>query len=112
MSTIKLMQPRMDGGEGSRGGKVVGHTSDGKPIYQSHSHSGHKDFGAMDHFEAADRHGAKANVSREKRKKAIIGGRQKDAVKQQENLQHHQEQEHKHLQSWVKAGGLKVTHPE
>ena len=27
------------GGEGSRGGKVVGHTSSGKPIYQSHQHN-------------------------------------------------------------------------
>jgi hypothetical protein len=31
-------------GEGSRGGKVIGHTSSGKPIYNSLTHKGHQGF--------------------------------------------------------------------
>jgi hypothetical protein len=44
------------GGEGSRGGKVVGHTSSGKPIYESHSHPSHTSFSAKEHVEAASLH--------------------------------------------------------
>jgi len=28
------------GGEGSRGGKIIGHTKSGKPIYKTLSHTG------------------------------------------------------------------------
>ncbi len=42
------------GGEGSRGGKVIGHTSGGKPIYQNHNHPSHKGFSPKDHDEAAE----------------------------------------------------------
>src|ERR1035437_837598 len=44
------------GGEGSRGGKVIGHTKSGKPIYDTFEHEGHKDFNAQDHKDAADAH--------------------------------------------------------
>ena len=44
------------GGEGSRGGKVIGHTGSGKPIYQSHGHPSHKDFSKQEHGEAAKKH--------------------------------------------------------
>ena len=43
--------------EGSRGGKVIGHTKSGKPIYNSHSHEGHKNFTAQDHTDAYKIHG-------------------------------------------------------
>ncbi len=43
-------------GEGSRGGKVIGHTKSGKPIYDSHDHSSHKNFTKQDHKDAADIH--------------------------------------------------------
>ncbi len=39
-------------GEGSRGGVVIGRTTSGKPIYNSHRHSGHKDFTDRDHDDA------------------------------------------------------------
>ena len=32
------------GGEGSRGGKIIGHTKSGKAIYDHFDHPGHKDF--------------------------------------------------------------------
>ena len=42
----------MAGGPGSRGGKIIGHTKSGKPVYQDHEHSGHKGFSAEDHIQA------------------------------------------------------------
>lgn len=44
------------GGEGSRGGRVIGHTASGKPIYDKFSHLGHKDFSKQDHADAANIH--------------------------------------------------------
>ncbi len=41
------------GGEGSRGGKVIGHTGSGKPIYEDHKHPSHENFNKQDHGEAA-----------------------------------------------------------
>lgn len=40
-------------GEGSRGGKVIGHTRSGKPIYENHNHPSHKDFSEEDHHDAS-----------------------------------------------------------
>ena len=47
------------GGEGSRGGKIIGHTSTGKPIYKTHSNDPrsrveelHDDFTPTEHREA------------------------------------------------------------
>jgi hypothetical protein len=44
------------GGEGSKGGKIIGHTKTGKPIYDSASHSAHKNFTVDEHREAAGKH--------------------------------------------------------
>jgi hypothetical protein len=44
------------GGEGSKGGHVIGHTSSGKPIY-SHAAAGeYKNFTKKDHYDAALEH--------------------------------------------------------
>lgn len=42
--------------EGSRGGKIIGHTKSGKPIYENHSHSSHKSFTSKDHRDAEELH--------------------------------------------------------
>lgn len=42
-------------GEGSKGGKVIGHTRSGKPIYKDFHHEGHKDFTAEDHDDASQK---------------------------------------------------------
>lgn len=42
--------------EGSKGGKVIGHTKSGKPIYESHDHPSHKEFTAADHEDAYHLH--------------------------------------------------------
>jgi len=46
------------GGEGSKGGKVIGHTKSGKPIYENRTagHDSYKDFSKQDHKDAADAH--------------------------------------------------------
>jgi hypothetical protein len=44
------------GGEGSRGGKVIGHTKSGKPIYGDKSADHYKDYSTQDHRDAADAH--------------------------------------------------------
>lgn len=44
------------GGEGSHGGKVIGHTKSGKAIYENANHSKHKDFTVEDHDEAIEAH--------------------------------------------------------
>jgi hypothetical protein len=47
------------GGEGSRGGKVIGHTQSGKPIYENFEHKGHKNFTKTDHEDALLTHYSK-----------------------------------------------------
>ena len=44
------------GGEGSKGGTVVGHTPSGKAIYKKASHESHKTFTPEDHKAAANLH--------------------------------------------------------
>lgn len=43
-------------GEGSKGGKVIGHTKSGKPIYDHFEHPGHSTFTPKDHEHAAMMH--------------------------------------------------------
>lgn len=45
------------GGEGTRGGKVIGHTESGKPIYANKKAHEYTDFNAKEHKEAAWAHG-------------------------------------------------------
>lgn len=44
------------GGEGSKGGKVTGHTKSGKPIYEQHKHESHRSFSVEDHKDAIKLH--------------------------------------------------------
>jgi len=43
-------------GEGSRGGRVIGHTKSGKPIYANANHASHKSFTVKDHADAVKAH--------------------------------------------------------
>lgn len=52
---LQIAGLKVDVGEGSRGGKVIGHTTSGKPIYLR-SHPSHKTFTEKEHQEAADKH--------------------------------------------------------
>lgn len=52
------------GGEGTRGGKVIGHTSSGKPIYETFDKGRHRElhkaFSVEEHKKTADWHQGKA----------------------------------------------------
>lgn len=56
-------------GEGSRGGHVIGHTSSGKPIYETHDHSSHSSFSSEDHNDAAALHKTKELAARAEKRK-------------------------------------------
>lgn len=53
---IDIQKSKSGKGEGSRGGKVIGHTSSGKAVYDNHDHSSHQSFSSADHKEAAAMH--------------------------------------------------------
>lgn len=44
------------GGEGTHGGKVIGHTKSGKPIYEKMNTPDYKHFTSTDHREATELH--------------------------------------------------------
>ena len=50
---LKISGLKVDqGGEGSRGGVIIGRTGSGKPIYQNARHPSHSDFSDPDHKDA------------------------------------------------------------
>lgn len=52
----KSFEIEKSGGEGSRGGKVIGHTKSGKPIYDKADHKEHANFTSEDHQDAYSLH--------------------------------------------------------
>ena len=61
--------------EGSKGGKVIGHTKSGKPIYENANHASHKDFTSNDHRDAKALHYGRADELREKQAPAKRGSK-------------------------------------
>lgn len=58
------------GGEGSKGGKVIGHTKSGKPIYATNAmNHKHSDFTSEDHKEAAEKNREEASKHFERARK-------------------------------------------
>ena len=85
---------KVDGvGEGSRGGKIIGHTTGGKPIYGNHNHPGHKGFSAEDHFKAHDLHVKQVEELLDQASK--VGGTTHKVIKKRDKL-HKQAQHHLH----------------
>lgn len=80
------------GGEGSKGGKIIGHTRSGKPVYATRGagHSSYKNFDPYDHDDAVDLHLTEA-------------GKHSDAYNQAHRnaqaskMKHHQTKEDRHL---------------
>ena len=54
MTALTIRQLRVDAGtgEGSRGGKVIGRTKSGKPVYNYFGHPEHRKFNASEHGDA------------------------------------------------------------
>jgi len=57
---LQQLDTLIKGGEGSRGGHVIGHTKSGKPVYLKQNADKYKDFSAQDHKDAGDLHADKA----------------------------------------------------
>lgn len=86
------------GGEGSKGGKVIGHTKSGKPIYEPKgnmyarkgvigaSHKNYEDYTSQDHKEVADFHREKHKENSREYLKALEKHFGKDVVDSQRNL--------------------------
>lgn len=63
---MKMETELEKGGEGSKGGHIIGHTKTGKPIYDSHNHPNHKDFDRDEHATASKLHTEKWRDAKEK----------------------------------------------
>ncbi len=134
MNTIVMMRNDVGTGAGSRGGKVIGRTKTGKPIYMNHNHPSHGDFNAGDHKDAAKHHEGqvafhqslaermKSNADRLQGddKKEVLGNAKKNDVAakaQQTAADHHNKQAEKKKTFGVKgetkaefAASAKSTH--
>lgn len=77
---------RADGGEGSKGGHVIGHTNTGKPIYASPFHPSHASFTQGEHHEAAALH----HKARERAKSAPMWSPERaEAERHEAAIDHH-----------------------
>lgn len=56
-SVIAELENKLAVETGPRGGKIIGKTKSGKPIYDTHDHPAHKGFTAEDHWDAYLQHG-------------------------------------------------------
>lgn len=56
LARIEELEKRLATEIGPRGGKIIGKTKTGKPIYDTGEHPAHQTFNAQDHNDAADVH--------------------------------------------------------
>ena len=102
---IELFSPDEDviekakSGEGSHGGKIIGHTKSGKPIYQAHhaTHKEYKEFKAADHIDAAMAHQKEGDKFKLKREDTPDLAKEK--MKQ---FGHHERMVHSHYLKGIK----------
>lgn len=80
-------EQKIEKSEGSRGGKVIGHTKSGKPIYESgnHSHLMTK----QDYLDASNKH---ALIAADKNHEYGIGGFSKEQLAAKAAAKHHEHQ--------------------
>lgn len=95
------------GGEGSRGGKVIGHTRSGKPIYQSSDDNNTKDYGKEDHEDAANEHWNTAFNSMGK----VKVGFSDSIYAHKTPFEHHNQQRKFHESKFTKAMDIAATTP-
>lgn len=84
-------------GEGSKGGKIIGHTKSGKPIYDSHGHAAHAGFAKPDHRDAAKMHVHHQELMDKEHAGGVIGGTESTPHKAQ--YLHHLAQQEAHENS-------------
>lgn len=100
--------------EGSRGGKVIGHTRSGKPIYADSNHPEHKTFDAKDHFDSKITHQKKAlAIGHKYGDKSVAAGRgdtskvdvvrmKKESPEDFKDFRHHIRESEKHDTKYLK----------
>lgn len=97
---IRSRQELMKGGEGSRGGKIIGHTKSGKPIYNSFDHQGYKNFTVDEHIDAGSKHRDLANNVIQKYMDSMPSERTWSQIEEKfskdKDWQHHDSQSKKH----------------
>ena len=79
-NTILHMRNDAGSGAGSRGGKVIGRTKSGKPIYMNHKHPSHGGFTKDEHFEAADLHQSASNKKFNEKKGSVSSKNAKEVI--------------------------------
>lgn len=82
------------GGEGSRGGKVIGHTKSGKAIYEYANHEEHSAFTKQDHQDAMNIHEKKAYSYNQKKNNPGAPRASRMAAAQKEIAHKNQHQTH------------------
>lgn len=81
----------LKGGEGSKGGHVIGHTKSGKPIYDSANHPSHSNFTKQDHLDAAEHHADHIREIHDNYAEHHIVGNVKDNLnRHNRNREHHE----------------------
>jgi hypothetical protein len=90
------------GGEGSKGGKVIGHTKSGKPIYDNSNNTAHHDFTREDHEDAKNLHDKLAGEHTSKSLTLGGEGHHTKAYKETQKGDHHRTQAVNHIED----GGL------
>lgn len=102
-SAVKELETILEkAGEGSKGGKVIGHTSSGKPIYESGKHSDYGNFHEYDHSEASMHHYRKSDEQRVKKnsyetlRSVAEDNKDRDEVKKYSDLKKDAEEKEKH----------------
>ena len=88
------------GGEGTKGGHVIGHTGSGKPIYMKHGHSSHGSFTQAEHKEAETLHRQKA---------LTMKGGDPLAGEHLTGMEHHRKQQGLQIASKLKTSKAKFT---
>jgi len=96
---VEQLEELVKGGEGSRGGHVIGHTKSGKPVYadKKGDHKDYKDWSGQDHLDAAKLHRDKAYLHSQKFNNNLSeGGSYSIRASENTLMNHHNDSAHKH----------------
>ena len=74
LAEIQTLEQKIAAETGPRGGKIIGKTKSGKPIYDTANHSAHKDFSKEDHADAQAAHEKLADKAHKEVQKAKDAG--------------------------------------
>ena len=96
---LKISGLKVDqGGPGSRGGRIIGHTRSGQPIYASHNHPSHHDFTSDEHGDAA-RHNRREAQKFSDKAAGTVNEPGIESSQHRKTARHHEIQEGKHEKS-------------